>query len=73
MKISDFAHVRSDNGAMLAGFTVEALAYSDMCDLHISYMPDADLDGRFLAFCHDEQEVIYVNGWLFSIDPIAIG
>lgn len=71
MKRSDYLHITSDNGAMLAGFTCEVMAYSDMCDLHISYMPDADLDGRFLAFCHDEQEVIYINGWLFSFEPIA--
>ena len=56
---------------MAAGFTCEVMAYSDMCDLHISHQPDADLDGRFLAFCHDEQEVIYVNGWLFTLEPIA--
>ena len=35
-------------------------------DLHVSIKPDADLDGRFQAFCHDEQEIIAINGWLIE-------
>ena len=35
-----------------------------MSDLHISHAPDADLDGEFMAFCHDEQDMIKIRGWL---------
>lgn len=70
MKLADVKHITSDNGAVLAGFTCEVIASSDLCDLHISHRPDADLDGRFLAFCHDEQEMLYVNGWLFTFEPV---
>ena len=35
-------------------------------DLHISHAPDADLDGTFTCFDHDEQEMIQVNGWLME-------
>ena len=34
--------------------------------LHVSAMPDADIDSAFPAFCHDEQEMIVVNGWLID-------
>ena len=37
-------------------------------DLHVSVEPNTDTDGTFKAFCHDEQEVITINGW--SIDSI---
>ena len=37
-------------------------------DLHISVAPDTDLDGDIHAFCHDEQEMIIVHGWLFTFE-----
>ncbi len=63
--------IKSDNAAHMAGYTLELMAYSDMCDLHTSVKPETDLGDRFPAFCHDEQEMLYVNGWLFSFEPIA--
>jgi hypothetical protein len=34
--------------------------------LHVSVDPLVDLDGEFMAFCHDEQEMIRVSGWLID-------
>jgi hypothetical protein len=39
-------------------------------DLHISVDPEADTDDRFKAFCHDEQEMIWVNGWSVTLEKI---
>jgi hypothetical protein len=50
---------------------LEAFIYGDACDLHVTYSPDADLDGVFEAFCLDTQEAITINGWMISeIQPI---
>lgn len=35
-------------------------------EIHASVPPDTDLDDSFIAFSHDEQELIRVNGWLFA-------
>lgn len=37
--------------------------------LDISVAPDTDLDGQFNAWCHDEDEMIRVNGWLWDLEP----
>lgn len=58
-----------DNDCTRAGWQ-EYILVSDSHELHVSTAPDADLDGEFLAFCHDTQEMIKVNGWLFSIEDI---
>ena len=34
--------------------------------LHISVSPETKLDGDFMAFSHDEQEMIRVSGWLID-------
>ena len=39
--------------------------------LDISVAPGADLDGTFTAWCHDEDEMIRVNGWLWDLEPAA--
>ena len=63
--------ITCDNEATMFGWT-EYLAESDCCDdLHISVSPETNMDGIFTAFCHDEQEMIKVTGWLFSFQPIA--
>lgn len=50
----------------------EVLIYGEGAELHVSHHPGADLEGRFRAFCHDEQEIIWLNGWLIeSIEPIG--
>ena len=45
---------------------IEALIDDGRQELHISHAPEADLEGRFPAFCHDEQEMIRVSGWLIA-------
>lgn len=66
------AYENSDNGARMAGFTQEYIAESGRCvDLHISVKPGTNFDDAFKAFCHDTQEYITVNGWLFTFDPVA--
>ena len=45
---------------------VEATIYIGMHDLHVSYPRDTDTDDTFQAFCHDEQEMIKINGWLIE-------
>lgn len=62
--------ITSDNGAVMAGYTKEVLADSDAVQLHLLIKPETDLDGEFVAFCCDEQEMIRVNGWLFTFEEI---
>lgn len=44
----------------------EAIVYGEGVELHVSYPPGVDLEGRFRAFCHDEQEMIMLNGWMIE-------
>lgn len=65
MSIRDFNRhsvMTCDNDCTLAGWT-EALVTDGATEIHISFHPDADLEGEFWAFCHDEQEMIRVSGW----------
>lgn len=39
-------------------------------EIHVSVPPGTDLDTSYLAFNHDEQEMIRVNGWLFAATSI---
>jgi hypothetical protein len=59
----------SENGARLLGFTRPVIA-SSSCgqELFLLVKPDDDLDGRFKAFDRDECEMVYVNGWLATIE-----
>lgn len=59
------AQMTCDNDCTRAGWT-EALVEMGPYSLHLSHDPEADLDGTFLAFDHDEQEMIRVNGWLIE-------
>ena len=58
----------TDNVAVLDGFTREVIADSDRHTLYLLVKPDTDFDDRFRAWDTDEQEFIFVNGWLFSVD-----
>ena len=55
----------TDNECTKLGW-IEAIVSIDVYDLHVSYPVSADLDSSFSAFCHDEQEMITINGWLAS-------
>ncbi len=39
-------------------------------DIHISVAPGTDLDDVITAFCHDDQEMIRINGWNFTFEKI---
>lgn len=54
-----------DNDCTVLGW-IESLIDDGSTELHISHAPDADIDGSFVAFCHDEQEMIHVSGWLIA-------
>ena len=58
-----------DNGAVLAGYTREVMAYgSDGSELHLLIRPDADLDDTFKAWCCDECEWLRVHGWNYTFE-----
>jgi hypothetical protein len=54
-----------DNDCTSLGWT-EALIDIARTELHISHDPEADLDGTFMAFCHDTQELLQIDGWLME-------
>ena len=54
-----------DNDCTRAGW-IESIIHIGEYDLHVSYEPTADLADNFLAFCHDEQEMLKINGWLIE-------
>ena len=56
----------SDNVAVLDGYTLEVIASCDDFDLYLLIKPGTDLDSTFRAWDTDEQELIAVNGWLFT-------
>lgn len=56
----------SDNIATLTGYTVPIVAEYRLDTLFLLVRPDTDLDSRFKAWDTDEQEFIWVNGWLGS-------
>lgn len=60
---------KCDNCCHLLGW-LEYEAVSGEHDLHVSIAPGSDLDGTVRAFCHDEQEMITLNGWLFEFTSI---
>lgn len=60
-----------DNGAVLIGYTVEVTATNSSHDLALMVKPGTDYDDKFKAWCMDEQEFIWVSGWLFNIEEVA--
>jgi len=40
-------------------------------ELHVSVAPDADLDDIVVAFCHDEQQMIRIQGWNFTFSKVV--
>lgn len=60
----------SDNIAILEGYTKEIVATSDGGELFLLVKPNQDLDGRFKAWDTDEQEFIFVNGWLYTYQEV---
>lgn len=54
--------------ALAKGYTRRITADSSEYTLDLLVNPEADLDGRFKAFCMDELEWLKVNGWLFTFE-----
>lgn len=59
----------SDADCTRAGW-IEYFANHACSELHVSVPPDADLDDTVRAFCHDEQEMILIKGWLVEWNRI---
>lgn len=58
-----------DNDCTRSGW-IEYNSIGGIYDIHISVAPDTDMDSTFLAFDHDEQEMVRLNGWLFIFEMI---
>lgn len=54
----------ADNIAVLSGFTDEYYVSHGAACLHVSVKPGADLSDRVEAWCHDNQEFLYISGWI---------
>jgi len=50
------------------GYTKELFASCAGYDLRISVQPDADLDGTFSAWDNDMEEMIRINGWMWTFE-----
>lgn len=57
-----------DNVATLEGFTRAVVADSDAYTLFLLVRPDTDFGERFKAWDTDEQQWLFVNGWLFTVE-----
>lgn len=57
--------------AINRGYTRSIMGDCDECTLCLLVKPEADLDGRFRAWDLDENEWIFVNGWLFTFEDAA--
>lgn len=61
----------TDNVAVLARYTKEIVAHAETGperDLHLLIEPNTDLDSCFKAWDTDEQEFLWINGWMFTYD-----
>jgi hypothetical protein len=54
--------------AMPKGFTRHIYAISGEHELDLMVDPNADLDGTFKAWDVEFDEMLSVNGWLFTIE-----
>ena len=55
-------NITCDNDCIDAGWIEVLISIGDY-ELHVSHDIDADTEGTFLAFCHDGQEMLKINGW----------
>lgn len=60
----------SKEQAILAGFTDAYLISSGMLDFEVWVKPNTDFDTKFLAYDWEEQEYLWINGWLFTFDKL---
>ncbi len=57
----------SDIVAVQDGFTVEVVATCSDHELYLLVRPDTDFESTFKAWDTDNQEWLYVNGWLYEM------
>jgi hypothetical protein len=60
---------QSDNCCTRMGW-IEYMVCAGASDIHVSVEPDADIDGMFRAFSHDDQEMIVISGWNVTLEAI---
>lgn len=61
----------SDNIAVLDGFTKQLMGFCAEADMFLLVKPDTDLDSRFKAWNSDDQEFVYINGWLWTFEEMC--
>lgn len=54
--------------AIAAGYTRPIFATADVYDLELLVQPDTDFDTRFRAYDTDNDEWLWVNGWMFVVE-----
>ena len=54
--------------ALAKGFTRRIWADSSDCSFDCLIKPEADLEGRLMAFDVENNEWVRLNGWMFDID-----
>jgi hypothetical protein len=54
----------TDNIAVLAGYTEEVFIEYKGMTINVLAMPNQDLSQRFKAWDMNQQEFIFINGWL---------
>ena len=60
---------KCDNDCTRMGW-IEYIVGADI-ELHVSAAPDADLNHESVpVFCHDRQEMLYIQGWLVSWNEV---
>ena len=62
-------HPLTDNCCTRMGW-IEYSVDAGGCELHVSVSSNANLDDRFEAFCHAEQEMVWINGWNVTLEKI---
>ena len=60
---------QSDNCCTRMGW-IEYMVCAGASDIHVSVEPDADIDGLFRAFSHDDQGMIVISGWTVTLEAI---
>ena len=53
----------SDNCCTRMGW-IKLIVSCSWFEVQVSIEPDTDTAGSFKAFCHDNQEMITINGWM---------
>lgn len=61
----------TDNVAVLDGYPKHVVATAADYELYLLVKSDVDLDSRFKAWDSDNQEYVWINGWLWSFEDVT--